>query len=148
MSANLDEARTVEVQKLFRRKPLLVEAHPETDGSWSVIEADRHLHIAQEDFHRLYELVEVDVNSAVDAGLPDLDPGTTLEREGLRLVRVTVVAGRGTTAYWHQAKPHGQDCGFRVIADMVDNLQASHRVGRFVEPWEGKAGGRTWVVLR
>lgn len=140
------DGKVLEVRKLFRRKPLLVEAVPQSGGSWLVLEAGREITVPKDDFSMLYELVETGV-SAVDAGLPDLEPGTVIEKDGRKLIRVTVISGRGAAGYWHMHKPTGHDCGFQVVADSIDDLQASHRAGRFVEPFEGKPGTRTWVVV-
>lgn len=138
----------VEGPKLFRRKALLVEAIPQQNGTWKVLEAGREVIVERDNFSLLYEAVEVEAGSfLVDAGLPDMEPGQTVEREGRKMVRVTVIAGSGHTAYWHQAQPHGQSCGFKVVADMVTDPLASHFAGKFVDPFEGKPGTRTWVFV-
>ena len=145
----LDEKlHTAEMRRVYRRKALLVEANVQADGNWAVVEAGRKVVISKEDFAKLYEVLDVGAGSGMlDVGLPDLEPGERVERDGKRYVRVVVHAGRGGMAYWANMQPSGSECGYAVVADMNDNMQASHRVGRFVEPWEGKPGGRTWVEL-
>ncbi len=137
-----------EMKRVYRRRPLLVEARPNSDGSWAVVEAGRTIVVPRDEFSKLYEVLDVDSDGHVDVGLPDLEPGQTLEKDGKKYVRVVVNAGRGATAYWHGMAPSGEMCQWRVTADVIDNEQASHRVGRFVEPWEGKSGMRTWVEVR
>lgn len=134
--------------QIFRRKPLLVEATPLDSGAWSVKESGRTIEIDADLFTQLYESVSIiDKEGLIDAGLPDYPLGMRIDKDNARLVRVEVVNGRGGIAYWHMSKPSGLDCGFRVVADLVDNIQASHKAGRFVEPFEGKPGTRTWVKL-
>lgn len=135
------------IKRLFKRRPLMVEAHPTSTGFWNVLEAGREIAIPNDEFELLYELIEVDDSKIVDAGLPDMPPGTRIEKDGRRLIRVQVVAGRGATAYWNEGKPHGADCGFKVVADLVDNHIASHRAGKFLDAFEGKPGERVWIVL-
>lgn len=136
-----------EVSRLYRRKPLLVSASPQPDSSWLVLEGGREIRVSAVEFEGLYEMVEIDPMTAVDAGMPDMEPGTRIDRDGRRLVRVTVIGGRGPVAYWHNGKPRGEFCGFRAIADNMDNIQAPHRIGRFLEGFEGKAMDRAWVVM-
>jgi hypothetical protein len=147
METDIKASMTVQqTQHLFRRKPLLVEASPKGDH-WEVGEAGRIIMVSNEDFTLLYEAVDVAPQAAVDAGLPDMEPGSRIDRAGRRLVRVHVVAGRGPIAYWRDGKSSGQDAGFGVVADMIDNPGASHRAGAFLEPFEGKPGTRVWVIL-
>ena len=63
-----------------------------------------------------------------------------------RLRRVRVRAGRGVYAYWFNNQPNGLDAGFDVVADIVDNPQASHRAGKLIEAHEGKPNSMTWMV--
>lgn len=150
-----------EIRLVFRRKPLAVEAVTVKQkgvvetfygkmaaeaGDYLVTEAGRLMLVRKADFPLLYEAHQ-ESGSVVDAGLPDMDPGSRLDHEGKRLVRVVVSGGRGAFAFWAEGKPRGADCAFRVIADINDNPQASHRAGRFLEPHEGKPGVRTWVVV-
>ena len=146
-------AAVVESKRLFRRRPLLVEAEARSDGSWSVLEAGRVVEVGREEFALLYELVESEGGDAatVDAGLPDMEPGALIEKDGRRLLRVEVVAGKGGAAYWVGNKPCGQDAAFKAIADGISDENASHYAGRFVVPWEGSGPlglKRTWVVVK
>ena len=145
MSTEPEKTPVVESRKLFRRKPLLVEATPNSSG-WQVLEAGREIQVSAEDFLLLYESVDISSDN-VDAGLPDMEPGATLEKEGRRLIRVVVIGGRGNAAYWHMNKPVGQECGFKVVADMITDPTMSHFAGKFVETFEGRPGTRTWVVV-
>lgn len=144
--AGSEPKSAVESRRLFRRRPLLVEAIPQPDGSWAVSEAGIISEISGNTFPLLYEAVSVEAGKAVDVGLPDMAPGSEIEHDGRRLVRVEVIAGRGAAAYWYRAVPCGQDCGFRVVADMTVDPSASHYAGRFLEAWEGGVVKRTWVV--
>lgn len=148
-SINKDESVVQVSHQIYRRKPLLVEATPLVDGSgWSVKEAGQFSVISAELFPQLYESVSIiDGEGLIGAGLPDYELGTRIDKDGRQLIRVEVVNGRGAFAYWHNNKPSGLDCGFKVVADLVDNIQASHKAGRFIEPFEGKPGTRTWVKL-
>lgn len=140
--------QVVEVRsQLYRRKPLLCEAAQQGDGGWIVKEAGREVRVGKEEFEMLYELALDPNETVVDAGMPDLETGTVIEKDGRRMQRVMVMSGKGTVAYWYECKNSGQSAGFRVTADMIDNSQAAHRVGKLVEPYEGKPGGKTWVVL-
>jgi hypothetical protein len=150
-----------EVRTIFRRKPLAVQAeqvkakgpvetfygklHADA-GDWIVTEANRAILVKGADFDLLYE-AHTASGAVVDAGLPDLEPGTEIVHDGKRLVRVKVAGGQGGFAYWSEGKPRGADCAFKVVADMGDNPQASHRAGRFLEPFTGNPGVRTWVIV-
>jgi hypothetical protein len=151
------QSQIEERKRLYRRKPLLVEAYPNPnidlnsgEESWIVLEAGREVSVPKDEFLLLYELVDISPDQTVDAGLPDLNPGTVIEKDNRRLIRVEVVSGKGAGAYWYMNKPDGTMCQFKVVADNVIDPLASHFAGRFIEPWEG--GGsvtvkRTWVIL-
>lgn len=153
-----------ETHRLFRRKPLTVKAEqvhkkqtlqlpqlgvPVTlePGDWIVEEGGLRTVVKLADFDKLYEATDGTSADDVAAGMPELDLGSTIEKDGRRLVRVEVVSGQGAIAYWHRGQPTGALANWQVVADNIDAIQASHRAGRFVEPYESKPGGRTWVVL-
>ena len=154
----------VKVQ-VFKRKPLLVKAkqiHEKVviggvyfnPGDWVVIEAGIEVGIKKDDFANLYDVMDVDKHSgaAIDAGLPDVELGTIVEQQledekRRRLIRVEVLAGKGQIAYWANGAPNGKIVGYKVVADITENAGASHRVGLFIEAYDGKPGGRSWVVL-
>lgn len=142
-----DKPAIVVRRALYRRKPLLVEAAATSEG-WIVKEAGREVAVSKDEFELLYEVALDPAETLIDAGLPDLELGTEISKDGRRLVRVKVLAGRGGVAYWAGCKNNGGDAGYVVTADLIDNEQAAHRAGRFVEPWEGKPGGKTWVEVR
>lgn len=159
----VDIASAVEsLRRMYRPKPLIVSCRQMTDAGkintsfgeqehmpsdWFVEHAGLKFIITAKEFDGMYEVMDVGENESIGAGLPDLEPGSRLERDGKRLLRVVVHAGKGSVAYWKDMASDGGSCGYQVTADMVDNVQASHRVGRFVEVFEGKPGGRTWVEL-
>ena len=153
-----------EVTQVFRRKPLIVNAtqiHKKKKiqlpalgiavtaeaGDWEVVEAGHKRLVRMKEFDDLYEIDIVGGDQALEAGLPDMDLGTVLDKDQRRMVRVEVKAGRGAIAYWDNHKPEGAPANWLVVADNVDNHMASHRAGRFIEPYEGKPGTRTWVIL-
>lgn len=144
---NIDKEQTKEVRKLFRRKPLLVEASSVAMGIWEVLEAGKKYKYNSDEFKELYEAVEMDDNKTIDAGLPDLAPGTKIEKDGKRLVRVSVIAGKGNIAYWFNSKPKGEDCEFKVIAD-TGWSDLPHYAGKFVDAYDGKPGGRSWIEVK
>ena len=150
------------IERLFRRKPLLVEAEQvhsreEVDlygqtvilepGDWVIKEGGRRIIAREAEFNGLYELAEIEGDESLESGLPDMELGTSIEKAGKRMVRVEVRTGRGAVAYWHNNKNNGADASFIVIADNVDNIHAAHRVGKFIEPFEGKPNTRTWVII-
>lgn len=143
----LDKPQTKPVKKLYRRKPLLVEASQDKAGNWVVLEAGRISDVSKDEFNLLYEAVELDDNQTIDAGLPDMAPGTKIEKDGRKLTRVTVVAGKGSVAYWFNNKPKGDDCDWKVVADSGWS-DLPHFAGKFVDGYEGKPGGRSWVEVK
>ncbi len=151
--------------QVFKRKPLIVKARQIHEkvvvggvyfhaGDWVVIEAGIEVGIKKDDFANLYDVMDVDKHSgaAIDAGLPDVELGTIVEQQledekRRRLIRVEVLAGKGQIAYWANGAPNGKIVGYKVVADITENAGASHRVGLFIEAYDGKPGGRSWVVL-
>lgn len=73
--------------------------------------------------------------------------GDQTELDGAKLRRVKVISGRGNYAYWYKNLPKGEDAGWFVVVDMMDNPMASHRAGRLLEAHEGKPGGEAWLVM-
>jgi hypothetical protein len=73
--------------------------------------------------------------------------GDTVEQDGVKLRRVKVISGRGNFAYWYKNLPKGEEAGWYVVVDMLDNPMASHRAGRLYEAHEGKPGMDTWLVV-
>ena len=153
-----------EVRMVFRRKPLLVRAeqvHKKQvaqlsslgvsvnlkPGDWIVDEGGHRTVVLMDDFDGLYEMVQAPDEEAAVAGLADMELGSTVDKDGKRMVRVKVIGGRGAIAYWHRQQNTGEGAHWEVIADMNDNPGASHRVGRFIEPFEGKPGTKTWAFL-
>ena len=153
-----------EVKVMFRRKPLLVHAeqvHAKQvgqisnlgvnvdmePGDWIVNEGGHTTIVPLADFDGLYEIVRTPGGESAVAGLAESELGTEVDKDGKRMVRVKVVGGKGSIAYWHRQRISGADANWEVIADNIDNHMASHRVGRFIEPFEGKIGLNTWVFV-
>lgn len=153
-----DKAQVESGHRVYRRKPLLVSAKKihtsglikelgimASAGDWLVEEAGILTKVDAAAFPELYE--ESREDNPIGVGKVEYPVGTRIDQDGKRLVRVKVVSGQGHIAYWAQQAPMGSVVNHQVIADVVDNITAAHRAGRFLTQFEGKPGEEAWVVL-